>query len=345
MRRLFRQFSLPGRHPAATWRRRRPARSTRAASWATRSSHAYGAAFDNPDLIVACVVGDGEAETGPLATSWHSNKFLDPVARRRRAADPAPQRLQDRQPDRAGAHPRRRADGAAGGLRLRAASSSRATTRRTCTRRWRPRWTRPSTRSRRIQRAAREDGVTDATALADDRAAHAQGLDRARRTSTASRSRARGAPTRCRWPRCAPTPTHRRHPRGRGCAATGPRSSSTRTARLAAGARGAGARGRAADERQPARQRRPAAARPRLPDFRDYAVRRAERRVPRPREATRVLGTFLRDVMAGNADDFRLFGPGRDRVQPAGCRVRGHRPGLDGRDRCRATSTWRRTAG
>ena len=43
-------------------------------------SHAYGAAFDNPDLIVACVVGDGEAETGPLATSWHSNKFLNPVA-------------------------------------------------------------------------------------------------------------------------------------------------------------------------------------------------------------------------------------------------------------------------
>jgi xylulose-5-phosphate/fructose-6-phosphate phosphoketolase len=42
-------------------------------------AHAYGAAFDNPDLIVACVVGDGEAETGPLATSWHANKFLDPV--------------------------------------------------------------------------------------------------------------------------------------------------------------------------------------------------------------------------------------------------------------------------
>src|SRR5665811_1410093 len=41
-------------------------------------SHAYGAAFDNPGLIVAAVVGDGEAETGPLATSWHSNKFVDP---------------------------------------------------------------------------------------------------------------------------------------------------------------------------------------------------------------------------------------------------------------------------
>ncbi len=60
-------------------RRRRRARSTKAANSAIRCSHAYGAAFDNPDLIVACVVGDGEAETGPLAASWHSNKFLDPV--------------------------------------------------------------------------------------------------------------------------------------------------------------------------------------------------------------------------------------------------------------------------
>ena len=42
-------------------------------------SHAFGAAFDNPDLIVACVVGDGEAETGPLAAAWHSNKFLNPA--------------------------------------------------------------------------------------------------------------------------------------------------------------------------------------------------------------------------------------------------------------------------
>ena len=96
------------RFPAAsraTSRPRRPARSTRAASSATRSSHAYGAAFDNPDLVVACVVGDGEAETGPLATSWHSNKFLEPGTRRRGAADPPPQRLQDREPDRARADP------------------------------------------------------------------------------------------------------------------------------------------------------------------------------------------------------------------------------------------------
>ena len=72
-------------------------------------SHAYGAVFDNPDLVVACVIGDGEAETGPLAASWHSNKFLNPVTRRSGTADPAPQRLQDRQPDRAGPHPRGRA--------------------------------------------------------------------------------------------------------------------------------------------------------------------------------------------------------------------------------------------
>ena len=51
----------------------------KAASSVTRISHAYGAAFDNPDLIVTVMVGDGEAETGPLATSWHSNKFLNPI--------------------------------------------------------------------------------------------------------------------------------------------------------------------------------------------------------------------------------------------------------------------------
>ena len=78
----MRGCSGSSRSPAAsraTSRPRRRARSTRAASSATRSSHAYGAAFDNPDLVVCCVVGDGEAETGPLAASWHSNKFLNPA--------------------------------------------------------------------------------------------------------------------------------------------------------------------------------------------------------------------------------------------------------------------------
>ena len=73
------------------WRRRRLALYHEGGELGYALSHAFGAAFDNPDLIVAAVVGDGEAETGPLATSWHSNKFLNPVGNG--AADPASQRL------------------------------------------------------------------------------------------------------------------------------------------------------------------------------------------------------------------------------------------------------------
>ena len=77
MRRLFRQFSFPGgipSHVAADV----PGSMHEGGELGYSLSHAFGAAFDNPDLLVACVVGDGEAETGPLATSWHSNKFIDP---------------------------------------------------------------------------------------------------------------------------------------------------------------------------------------------------------------------------------------------------------------------------
>ena len=104
----------------ATSRRKRPGSIHEGGELGYSLSHAFGAAFDNPDLLVACVVGDGEAETGPLATSWHSNKFLNPVTRRRRAADPAPERLQDRRPDRAGAHSPPRTGRAVPRLRLRA---------------------------------------------------------------------------------------------------------------------------------------------------------------------------------------------------------------------------------
>ena len=103
MKRLFKQFSFPGGIPSHV-APETPGSIHEGGELGYALSHAYGAAFDNPDLIVACVVGDGEAETGPLATSWHSNKFLEPGARRRGAADPAPQRLQDRQPDRPGPH-------------------------------------------------------------------------------------------------------------------------------------------------------------------------------------------------------------------------------------------------
>ena len=78
MRRLFRQFSFPGGVPSHV-APETPGSIHEGGELGYALSHAFGAAFDNPDLLVACVVGDGEAETGPMATSWHSNKFLDPA--------------------------------------------------------------------------------------------------------------------------------------------------------------------------------------------------------------------------------------------------------------------------
>jgi xylulose-5-phosphate/fructose-6-phosphate phosphoketolase len=78
MKKLFTQFSFPGGIPSHV-APETPGSIHEGGELGYALSHAYGAAFDNPDLIVACVVGDGEAETGPLATGWHSNKFLNPV--------------------------------------------------------------------------------------------------------------------------------------------------------------------------------------------------------------------------------------------------------------------------
>jgi len=78
IKRLFRQFSWPYGIPSHV-APETPGSIHEGGELGYSLVHAYGAAFDNPDLIVACVVGDGEAETGPLATSWHSNKFLNPV--------------------------------------------------------------------------------------------------------------------------------------------------------------------------------------------------------------------------------------------------------------------------
>lgn len=78
IKRLFKQFSFPGGIPSHV-APETPGSIHEGGELGYALVHAYGAAFDNPDLIVACVVGDGEAETGPLATSWHSNKFLNPV--------------------------------------------------------------------------------------------------------------------------------------------------------------------------------------------------------------------------------------------------------------------------
>ncbi len=78
LKKLFKQFSFPGGIPSHV-APETPGSIHEGGELGYSIAHAYGAAFDNPDLLVCCVVGDGEAETGPLAASWHSNKFLNPV--------------------------------------------------------------------------------------------------------------------------------------------------------------------------------------------------------------------------------------------------------------------------
>jgi xylulose-5-phosphate/fructose-6-phosphate phosphoketolase len=77
LKNLFRQFSFPGGIPSHV-SPECPGSIHEGGELGYSLSHEFGAVFDNPELVVACVVGDGEAETGPLATSWHSNKFLNP---------------------------------------------------------------------------------------------------------------------------------------------------------------------------------------------------------------------------------------------------------------------------
>ena len=95
LQRLFKQFSFPGGIPSHA-APETPGSIHEGGELGYSLAHAFGAAFDNPDLIVACVVGDGEAETGPLATGWHGEQVPRSGHRWRGAADPAPQRVQDR---------------------------------------------------------------------------------------------------------------------------------------------------------------------------------------------------------------------------------------------------------
>ncbi len=196
LKRLFTQFSFPGgisSHVAPST----PGSIHEGGELGYSLSHAFGAVFDNPDLIVACVVGDGEAETGPLATAWHSNKFLDLHHRRRGAADPASERLQDQQPHRAGADRATRSLSSSSAAAAGSPISSKATIPTRCTSLWRP----PSTtRSRRSSGSSRRtrDRPARASALADDRAALAERLDRAEDGGRAGRSKARSARIRCR---------------------------------------------------------------------------------------------------------------------------------------------------
>ena len=232
--RAARSCSGSSRSPAASQPRGAGdarARSTRAASSATRSRTPTAPPSTTPTSLVCCIVGDGEAETGPLAASWHSNKFLDPVGdgavlpilhlNGYKIANPTVlARIGDA-----------RADVAARGLRAHRALRRRRRAGDDAPAdgdaslddgRRRDRGD-PATRAR-VERTSR------AAALADDRAAHAEGLDRpedGRRPAGGGHLARR---TRCRSPRCGRTRSTSRSSR-RGCAATGRRSCSTRTGR------------------------------------------------------------------------------------------------------------------
>ena len=145
MQRLFKQFSFPGGIPSHV-APETPGSIHEGGELGYSLAHAFGAVMDNPDLIAACVVGDGEAETGPLATAWHGNKFVNPITDGAvlpilhlngfKIANPT---LFSASATRSS----RCSSAAAGGSR----ASSRATTRPRCTRKWPRRWTGPSRRS------------------------------------------------------------------------------------------------------------------------------------------------------------------------------------------------------
>ena len=320
MRRLFRQFSFPGGIPshvapetpgsiheggelgyALVARLRRGLRQPRPARRAASSATA-------------------RRRPGPLAASWHSNKFLDPRARRRGAADPAPERLQDRQPDGARAHPARTSSRALlRGLRLRAALRRRATTRRDGAPALRGgARRRRSTRSRAIQRARPADGATERprwpmivlrtpkgwTGPEEVDGLPVEGTWRAHQVPLAGLADEPGAPARC---------------SRSGCASYRPEELFDEDGAPGAELRRAGAaRARAGW----ARTRTPTAAcccaTSSCPTS---ATTPSTSREPaddaRARRRASSAGSCATSCAANAASNFRLFGPGRDRVEPA----------------------------
>jgi xylulose-5-phosphate/fructose-6-phosphate phosphoketolase len=332
MHKLFRQFSFPGGIPSHV-APETPGSIHEGGELGYALVHAYGAAFDNPDLLVCCVIGDGEAETGPLAASWHSNKFANPARdgavlpvlhlNGYKIANPT---VLARIPE----------------DELRALLEGYGHT---------PRFVTGENPESVHQALA---GTLDASL---DEIAEIQ-----------RRARTEGAVERPLWPMIVlRTPKGWTGPKEvDGQPAEGNwRSHQVPLAKLADSPEHLrmleewmrsyrpeelfDELGRPRDELlapAPAGERR-MGANPhtngglllrnlRLPDFRDYAVD-----VPAPghgsSEAMRVLGAYLRDVMQMNEDfaNFRVFGPDETAVEPARGRARDHRPRVDGGDRAR----------
>ena len=305
-------------------------------------SHAYGAAFDNPDLIVACVIGDGEAETGPLAGSWHSDKFLNP------ASDGAVLPIlhlngyKIANPTVLARIPAEELESLLRGYGY-TPYTSRATTPSWCTSSSPRPWTRSSPRSApSSDRARRATGDLERRpGLADDRAAHPQGLDRAqgggRPAGGGHLAGAPGAARRGPAEPGAPGASWRS-----GCAPTTPRSCSTPTARCVPELAALAPRGDRRMGANPHANGGLLLRDLRLPDFREYAVA-----VPAPGATT-----------VGGDPGARRLAARRDAGQPvrtSGCSAR-TRPNptgstdvyevtgkqLRGRRSCRSTSTWPR---
>ena len=328
LRRLFRQFSTPGGIPSHV-SVPTPGSIHEGGELGYVLVHAFGAAFDNPDLIVAAVVGDGEAETGPLAGSLEGHRLPEPGARRRGAADPAPQRLQDRRARRCSAASTdddvaRAARGHGYDVHFVEGDDPppvhqalRRDARRAAT-----------TRIRAIQHDARTRRRRRAAALAGDRAAHAEGLDRAQgggrparrghvpRAPGAAGRRARQTPRTWRmleaWMRSY-RPEELFDDDGRLVAPSSPRSRPTGDRRMGANPHANGGR----------------AARPL--DLPDFARLRARRCRGRPRSCTSrpaSSGKFMRDIFTRNRARGQLppLLPRRDQLEPAGRRVRGREP-------------------
>ena len=309
MKKLFKQFSFPGgisSHVAPTT----PGSIHEGGELGYSLSHAFGAAFDNPDLIVACVVGDGEAETGPLATAWQSNKFLDPDHRRRRSADPPSQRLQDQQPHRPCPDRARGAGAVFQGQRMDAPIRGRRRSGEDASNLWPRHWKTPSTSIKQIQESARKNNDATRPRWPMIVLQLSQGLD--------------GAKSR-RW-----APDRRNLPRASGAAARGRQASRTCGAARKLDEKLQGRKSCSTTtggllpelaELAPTGERR-MGANPhanggillrdlRMPDFRDHAVERAVARRGRGSGYDRSRRVLARRGKARIVDqrNFRIFGP------------------------------------
>ena len=305
MKRLFTQFSFPGGIPSHV-APETPGSIHEGGELGYAMSHAHGAAFDNPDLIVACVVGDGEAETGPMATSWHSNKFLNPVRdgavlpilhlNGYKIANPTvlariPHEELDQLFRGYGYVPHFvEGDDPKTMHQLMAETLEKVVN-----------------DIRAIQDGRADERLQGAPEMADDRHAHAEGLDLPEGDRRQARGRLLARPPGADGRHGEARARH--HPR-RLDEELPPRRAVRRGGRLEpeiAALAPAGTRRMSAN---PHTNGGVLLRELRLPDFRDYAVE-----VPSPgaatAEATRVMGTYLRDVMKRNleAKNFRLFSP------------------------------------